>query len=426
MIGPILLLAGLGGAPQPTPGADAWFQDFRTYEEVDAYLDDLAARDPDTSILDVGTSIEGRAIRGVRISHAQTRPAILVLGTQHAREWISPMVTACIADRLVRDDGVDPEVTSLLDRLEVIVVPVVNPDGYVYSWDVDRFWRKNRRPGGGVDLNRNWGEMWGTGTQGAGPGSEINPGTAAFSEPETAAIAELVQSRDVVAFLDYHSPVELVLIPFAFTAEPGPQEAVQQAWGESMAATISGVHGRTHTLSKPGIGNPSGGLAQDWFAAQVDSLAFTVELRGGPGNGFILPAAEIVPACEENWAGFMDLAARVSEEHGVDDGASTDGGDETGAGDDGGDDDDDEAEDEAGDDDDGAADDDGDEGPDDGGAGDDEDDDATMGAGDGGTPPYAEPLDTGDGQSCACRTSPPARWTFAWWLVLVVFARRRR
>lgn len=300
-------------------GAGTWFDDFRTYEEVDAYLDTLAEENADAEVLDVGTSIEGRAIRGLRIGRVEGQPTILVTGTQHAREWISPMVTACIADHLVRDDGVDPQITAALDRLEIIVIPVVNPDGYVFSWEVDRFWRKNRRPGGGVDLNRNWPTMWGVGTAGAGPGDEIYPGTGPLSEPESAAVAALAEARDVVAFVDYHSPVNLVLIPFAFTAEPGPHEATQQQWAGAMASSITAVHGVTHTVSKPGMGNPSGGLAQDWFADDRDAISFTVELRsGGGGSGFILPAAQIVDACEENWAGFVELATRTSDAFGVD------------------------------------------------------------------------------------------------------------
>jgi len=322
----VLPLAYLLGGPSDPAAGEAWLSDFRTYEEIDDRLDALAESSDVASIIDVGASVEGRAIRGVSLSYAEQRPTLLVIGTQHAREWISPMVTACIAERLVQDADADPQVADILSRLEVVVVPVVNPDGYVYSWEVDRLWRKNRRPGGGVDLNRNWGQMWGVGTQGAGPGTEIYPGSAAFSEPETMAIAQLAQSRDVVAFVDYHSPVNLVLIPFAYTSDPSPHEAVQVEWAESMAGAITNVHGVPHGVSKPGVGNPSGGLAQDWFAVEHDAIAFTVELRGGGGgSGFILPAAEIELACEENWVGFLDLASRVSEVYGEDDPGGDDG-----------------------------------------------------------------------------------------------------
>lgn len=41
------------------------------------------------------------------------------------------------------------------------IIPVPNPDGYVYTWDADRLWYKNRSPTGneeciGIDMNRNW------------------------------------------------------------------------------------------------------------------------------------------------------------------------------------------------------------------------------------------------------------------------------
>ena len=45
-------------------------------------------------------------------------------------------------------------------------MPVVNPDGYVFSHDYDRMWRKNRKrirgwtSCQGVDINRNFGYKW--------------------------------------------------------------------------------------------------------------------------------------------------------------------------------------------------------------------------------------------------------------------------
>ena len=34
---------------------------------------------------------------------------------------------------------------ELVDGLDWYIVPVVNPDGYAYSWSDDRLWRKTRR-----------------------------------------------------------------------------------------------------------------------------------------------------------------------------------------------------------------------------------------------------------------------------------------
>src|SRR5690606_34974590 len=105
------------------------------------------------------------------------------------------------AVRFVEGYGSDPEITGLLSKIDVVVAPVVNPDGFVYSWEHERFWRKNRRDNGdgtfGVDLNRNWGHMWGTSLPHASGGSsrtrsEVYWGTGPFSEPETQAMRDYV------------------------------------------------------------------------------------------------------------------------------------------------------------------------------------------------------------------------------------------
>lgn len=312
------LLALLVFAPE-----DSWYEAFRPLDEMEAQVEAIATSSELATVFDVGTSIEGRTIQGLRMTAApegSEPPTVLVLGTQHAREWLSPMVALCVAEHLAAGDAGN----DVLERLQFVFVPVVNPDGYVYSWEVERLWRSNRRPGGGVDLNRNWPTMWGLGV--GGPGTQTYPGTAAFSEPETMAIANLADAHDVVVFVDYHSPVNLVLIPFAFTSDPGPREAEQQEWGAAMSTAIESVNGIPHDVRKPGQGMPSGGLAQDWFADEHGALAFTIELRGGGSSGFDPPPDVIVPACAENWAGFLELAQRTSEAYGVDPPRGTTGG----------------------------------------------------------------------------------------------------
>ena len=71
-------------------------------------------------------------------------------------------------------------------------VPVANPDGYEYSREVDRMWRKNRRKVqnskcDGVDLNRNFAKAYGTASS-KNPCAQDFRGESAFSEPESAAI----------------------------------------------------------------------------------------------------------------------------------------------------------------------------------------------------------------------------------------------
>ena len=60
----------------------------------------------------------------------------------HAREWISPAVVTYMMRELTENITGQQE---LVDGLDWYIVPVVNPDGYAYSWSDDRLWRKTRR-----------------------------------------------------------------------------------------------------------------------------------------------------------------------------------------------------------------------------------------------------------------------------------------
>lgn len=140
-----------------------WFADYRDYRAIGAYLHELAETAPDlATVHGIGSSLDGRSIWALRIGGgAPDATPMLINGTQHAREWIAAMVTTCVADRLVRGYDEDPAIRDFVDHTELWVVPVVNPDGYQHSWAHDRYWRKNRRDGHGVDLNRNFGVAWG-------------------------------------------------------------------------------------------------------------------------------------------------------------------------------------------------------------------------------------------------------------------------
>jgi hypothetical protein len=86
-----------------TPNGDVdFFEKYRTLDEFNKLLDDLNAKYPKlTSLFSIGKTLQGREIRGIKIASNQqvAKPAMVFNGCQHAREWISPMTVAYIADR---------------------------------------------------------------------------------------------------------------------------------------------------------------------------------------------------------------------------------------------------------------------------------------------------------------------------------------
>ncbi len=59
----------------------------------------------------------------------------------HAKEWISPAAVLYVIDTIVQ---ALPEEDSDLLQLDWHFMPVLNPDGYDYTWTDDRLWRKTR------------------------------------------------------------------------------------------------------------------------------------------------------------------------------------------------------------------------------------------------------------------------------------------
>jgi murein tripeptide amidase MpaA len=310
--------ARLSRAAAVLPNDPQWFTDFRTFQEIEAQLNQWVIDRPDlATLVDIGDSIEGRDIWALRITApggTGTKPAILFNGTQHAREWISPMVNMYIADQLIDAYDTDPEIQALLGRLEVIIVPVVNPDGYVYT-QINRLWRKNRRNNGtscyGVDTNRNWATGWGGPGSGSSTCDETYRGALPFSEPETQALRDFfLANPQIVANIDYHSYSQLILSPYGYTNNLPPDNDLFLTLGEAMHNEIFAVHDEYYEWGPiaPTLYQASGGSI-DWVYDVAGAYAFTIELRPTSSfPGFQLPPGEIIPTCEENWPAAMYFA----------------------------------------------------------------------------------------------------------------------
>ena len=226
---------------------------YLTYQELLNTLDSMQALFPHliSKKATVGQYLteEGRPIHWIRISNnptiEETEPEILYTALHHAREPNSMQQMIFFMWHLLEQYEIDKNIKRLVDNTQFYFIPCVNPDGYVYNEQTNPLggglWRKNRAKGvtghvHGVDLNRNYGYLWG-GDE-IGSSSNVNRlnyrGTAPFSEPETQAVRDFCKDHQFQIALNYHTAGNLLIIPWGFDSELTEDDATFRSFGKVM------------------------------------------------------------------------------------------------------------------------------------------------------------------------------------------------
>lgn len=150
------------------PVGKDFFGDYRSYRDIINKLGSYQSTgDVTITVHTMGRSHEHRQLNVIRFLSRTSRPTnkLWISCGQHAREWIAPAACMYLIDKIAQGHSTDRRIARMLSRYEVLVAPLINPDGYEYSRLTYRYWRKNRRNNGfgryGVDLNRNWRARWG-------------------------------------------------------------------------------------------------------------------------------------------------------------------------------------------------------------------------------------------------------------------------
>jgi hypothetical protein len=319
-------------AAQSAYGFDVW----RSYDEPGGFRDQmyrLARKYPQiTKLVKLGTTYNGREILALKVTHGARgqrdgrRPAVLFSATQHAREWIAAEVDRRLMYHYV--DGWrngDRKIRRLLQSTELWFVPVMNPDGYQYTFDEERLWRKNLRDNDGdgqttivdgVDPNRNYPEHFKYDNEGSSSilSSQIYRGPSAASEPETTAIQGLAKRVGFEFNVNYHSAGEWLLYPEGWqVGSPTADDPIYYALSGNLdTPAIPGYH--------PGISSDvlyvTNGEANDYLHKQTGALAWTPELAEGcDGCGFVFPDDEALVQAEfERNLPFAESVANSAED----------------------------------------------------------------------------------------------------------------
>lgn len=225
---------------------------YRSYSEAGGIRDELiatAGANPGLAkLVNVGKTVNGQDILAVKVTKSArtlpdgTRPAVLYAGAQHAREWITPEMVRRLLHFYLDGYGTNAEVTKLVNTTEMWFLPVLNPDGYDFTFTTDhRLWRKNLRDNNndgvvnsrdGVDLNRNFAVNWGYDDEGSSPDptSETFRGPDPMSEPETRALDRLFKNVRFEHLINYHSAAELLLYGVGVqVSTPSPDDVIYEA-----------------------------------------------------------------------------------------------------------------------------------------------------------------------------------------------------
>lgn len=302
-----------------------------TYSEMLEDLRQLAFRYPDYIRWEVAdTSVEGRMIPVVRLGRDDAPCHVMIQATMHAREYMATHVVMVLIEGTAwkRFHGVSRNGVrfyDILDKIQLTVLPMVNPDGVEISQrgseacllDTTRRWvdemvaqgihynqiKSNAR---GVDLNRNFSN---------GHGEAYNrvshrhfyhyPGEEPFSEPEVAMMLRTLCERPVDLCLNYHTSGNLIYYGC------GNADAALNSRARQVARLI-GRRAR-YPLYGPEVSERPNGSWADEVEVNYGVPSVTVEL----GSRNPVPLHELTGLLDRNAETWMDVIIDVLQSKGM-------------------------------------------------------------------------------------------------------------
>ncbi|MCK4659552.1 MAG: carboxypeptidase regulatory-like domain-containing protein [Phycisphaerae bacterium] len=262
---------------------------YRTYAEIEQLLEDAENDYPEICQRhDLGLSYQGRRLWALNITNnpgvEEDEPEFKYVSTMHGDEWTCNEMCLYLIDHMLSNYGSDSRITNLIDEIDIWIVPLMNPDGYVANT------RSNAQ---GIDLNRNFPE-WVNG----------DPNTTSGRATETAVVMDWTFASSFTLSANFHTGALVVNYPFdndgmGSVPSPSPDDDLfiyiseqYSQHNQPMWDSPSFYHGITNGADWYSI---DGGM-QDWHYRYMGDNEVTIEFS----NNKRPPSSEIPQFWEEN------------------------------------------------------------------------------------------------------------------------------
>lgn len=317
--------------------SELFFKDYRPLETIDAWLDILVQTFPDLlTIEEIGQTYEHRTYKTVHLSAKndddnshKEKKTIVITGGVHAREWISVSSVCYTIYGMLQYYMEHPDERDILDQLDFLFIPVLNPDGYVYTWTTDRLWRKNRQETTfpkcfGIDIDHSYDYHWTRSLDWAC--GEDYSGEVPFEAIESRIWNDYLNATNhnlnMYGYIDLHSYSQEVLYPYAYSCSQQPRDEenlIELAYGISKAIRLQS--GKNYQVLPacidkdldllPDLGS---GSALDFMYHNKAFWAYQLKLRDSGSHGFLLPGKYVEPVGKEILAGIRYFCSFILKE----------------------------------------------------------------------------------------------------------------
>ncbi|MCK4857351.1 MAG: carboxypeptidase regulatory-like domain-containing protein [candidate division Zixibacteria bacterium] len=266
---------------------DTLWNTYRSYVYYVETMEQFAIDYPTICVLDtIGMSVNGRLLLFAKISDnvqvEEFEPEVMHTGTMHGDETTGYILLLRLIDYLLVNYGTDPQVTNMVNNLEIWINPLANPDGTFTNND-STVAGATRYNANYVDLNRNF------------PDPEDGPHPDGHSwQPETIAMMYLADAHNFVISANHHGGAEVVNYPWDTWA----QRHADDAW----FIDISRLYADSAQANSPAgyLTDQNNGITNgwDWYTIAGGRQDYMTYFQGGREVTIELSHVKLLPASQ--------------------------------------------------------------------------------------------------------------------------------